>query len=202
MIIKIVGAGTNDFKNLYRPDPGEFLVGVDGGIYSIIDKGLDVDLAIGDFDSCNINEVIAHCSRVITFPPKKDHSDLELAIREIASMRAKRIEIYNATGGRLDHFIAALNVLVCYAGYNIEMFDERNHIYILRDDTMLKKTKYKYYSFFAIETGTIISLTGFKYELHDYKLSRHDNLCLSNEITKSEAVVRINGRAVLVIETI
>src|SRR5690554_1286882 len=148
MIVKIVSAGINSFKKIYRYDADEFLVGVDGGIYNIVEKGLKVDLAVGDFDSCNIEEVIMHCTKVKFFPKKKDKGDLELAIQEIIPMNARRIEIYNATGGRIDHFIAALNVAIKYSDYNVEIFDDRNYIRVISENTVLKKDKYKYYSFF------------------------------------------------------
>ncbi|MCK9536207.1 MAG: thiamine diphosphokinase [Bacilli bacterium] len=202
MIIKIVSAGPNGFKKLYHPDADEFLVGVDGGIYNIVEKGLKVDLAVGDFDSCNIEEVIIHCSKVKFYPEKKDLSDLELAVQEVLPMKSDKIEIYNATGGRIDHFIAALNVIISYSDYNIEMFDERNHICIIRENTIFKKSKYKYCSFFAIENDTIISLSGFKYQLNKYHLHPFDNRCLSNEIVQEEAQVTLNGKRLLVIETL
>lgn len=202
MIIKIVNAGVNCFKNMYRPDPDEFLVGVDGGIYNIIELGLGVDLAVGDFDSCNIEEVITHCSEVITYPKEKDYSDLELALQGVLQKGARRIEIYNATGGRLDHFIAALNLVIRFAHYNVEMFDERNHIYVIDKTTVIKKSHYKYCSFFAAEESVHISLSGFKYNLKDHLLLPLDNLCLSNEICDEEGKITFEGKKVLVMETL
>lgn len=202
MIIKIVCAGVDGFKNLYSPDPDEFLIGVDGGIYHIIDRGLNVDLAVGDFDSCDIGEVIRHCSNVKRYPREKDFSDLELTVREAITMKGERIEIYNATGGRLDHFIAALDVVAAYSDYRLVMFDERNRIYVISSDTAVKKSKYKYCSFFALENGAEITLSGFKYPLEAYRPRPFDNLCLSNEIVGEEGLVKVNGKKILVIETL
>ena len=201
MIIKIVCAGANFFDSLYKPDEKEMLVGVDGGIYNIVKMGLEVDYGLGDFDSCNIEEVIMHCKRVKIFPKEKDLGDLELAIREINNINHDKIIIYNATGGRLDHFLATLNIIIKYADYNIEIVDKKNKIRIINQNTCFKKGKFKYLSIFALEDDTIISLKGFKYNLKDYHLKRQDNLCLSNEIIK-EGCLEVNNKKLLILETL
>ena len=50
MIVKIVCAGENHFKNLYKKDENEYLIAVDGGLSVISKMNLVADLAIGDFD--------------------------------------------------------------------------------------------------------------------------------------------------------
>lgn len=201
MIIKIVCAGNNDFKELYQPDEKELLVGVDGGIYEIVKMGKKVDLAVGDFDSCNIEEVVMHCDKIRAFPREKDYSDLELAIMEIKDYQFEKVIIYNATGGRLDHFQASLNILIKYSNLNIEIIDNRNLIKVINQTTTIAKSQYKYCSLFAIDEGVRISLKGFRYPLENYALHKFDNLCLSNEII-NEGLIEINNKRLLVIESI
>jgi len=176
------------------------LIGVDGGIHDIQRKGLVVDLGIGDFDSCYIEDVVNSCSKVKVYPKEKDFSDLELAIREVISVPHEKIVIYNATGGRLDHFYANLNILIKYYPYNLEIVDTANLIRIVSQPTKLEKTPYQYLSFFALEEGTIITLKGFKYELNEYHLEPLDNLCLSNELV-GEGYLEVNNKKLLVIES-
>lgn len=201
MIIKIVCAGNNDFKELYQPDEKELLVGVDGGIYEIVKMGKKVDLSVGDFDSCNIEEVVMHCDKIRAFPREKDYSDLELAIMEIKDYQFEKVIIYNATGGRLDHFQASLNILIKYSNLNIEIIDNRNLIKVINQTTTIAKSQYKYCSLFAIDEGVRISLKGFRYPLENYALHKFDNLCLSNEII-NEGLIEINNKRLLVIESI
>jgi len=201
MIIKIVCAGNNHFEELYQKDEDELLVGVDGGIENILNLGLKVDLALGDFDSTDIEKVKAACSNVKVFPKEKDFGDLELAIIEVIDLDFEKIIIYNATGNRLDHFYATINVLIKYSDYNIEILDKSNSIKIIKNDTIIEKTKYKYCSLFAVEEDTIISLTNLKYNLTDYLLKRDDNLCLSNEIIE-KGLIKVNNRKLIVIETL
>lgn len=197
MIIKIVCAGEEGFAKLYRKDVDEFLIGVDGGINSILRTGNIPDLALGDFDSIDIRKVSAKCHTLRIYPQAKDYGDLELAIQEIETWHAERISIYNATGGRIDHFLAAVNILIRYQHLPLEIIDLRNWICLIDDGYKPQKSEYRYCSFFAISEATVISLNGFKYELHDYALAPTDNLCLSNEIIQ-EAVVRTNKKLLLV----
>lgn len=202
MIIKIVCSGKNDFKELYTPSSEEMLVGVDGGIYEILSLNKKVDLAVGDFDSCNLEEVVMNCERIRIFPKEKDYGDLELALMEVKDIECERIEIYNATGHRLDHYHAAINILAKYANLNIWLIDKRNRIRILdRDYYKIEKSDYNYISFFAIDDGTRITLKGFKYELNNYSLKRFENLGLSNEIVGEYGEVELNLKRVLMFES-
>lgn len=197
MIIKIVAAGTNEFEELYTPDANELLVGVDGGIYNIINIGKEVDLAVGDFDSCNIEEVVLHCKNIRVFPKDKDYGDLELAILEVKDLEFSKIELYNVTGGRLDHYHSALNLIIKYLDLNIEIIDKNNRIKTINQSMTLKKSDCKYVSIFAIDENVRVSLTGFKYNLNNYLLNRMDNVGLSNEIIDETAKIEINDKRIL-----
>jgi thiamine pyrophosphokinase len=197
MIVKLVCAGVDSFKELYLPDENELLIGVDAGALNIIEAGYRPHIALGDFDSGNLTKITRHSDLILIFPSRKDYGDLELAIQEIKDLKPEKVLVYNGTGGRLDHFIATINVLVRYSDLNIEILDSENSICLLQENTTIKKSKYKYLSLFAIEDETIISLYGFKYELDNYTLHRFDNLCLSNEIV-SVGEIRTNKKLLLI----
>lgn len=212
MIVKIVCASNDTFSKLYQKDEGEYLIGVDGGAKVLIKNRLPIDLAIGDFDSAQFNEIKAKSKNIILYPPNKDKSDLELTLNYIfspefqtnysAKKRIEKIIIYNATGRRLDHYRATMNLLVRYMHLPIEVIDNHNYIYIVNSRTTFKKTNYRYISFFAIDPNTTISLKGFKYDLQDHELGMYDNLCLSNEIIAEEASLLTNNKKVMVIQSI
>lgn len=201
MIIKIVCAGINNFQELYTEDENEMLVGVDGGIYEIVNMNKKVDLAVGDFDSCNIEEVVMHCNKIRVFPKDKDYGDLELAVMEVKDLNFDKIQIYNATGGRHDHYQATLNVLAKYSDLNIEIIDKTNRIRVVDKPIKVIKGDNKYVSLFAIDEGVRVTLNGFKYPLTNYLLNKLDNLGLSNEILEDEGEIEINGKRVLLFET-
>lgn len=201
MIIKIVCAGAFEFKELYRESENEMLVGVDGGIYEIVRLDKKVDLAVGDFDSCNIEEVVMHCNKIRVFPKDKDYGDLELAIMEVKDLEFERIEIYNATGGRLDHYQAVLNILAKYGDLNIWVIDKKNRIRVIDKPINLNKCEFTYVSIYAIDEGVKVSLNGFKFPLSNYSLNRLDNLALSNEIVDEVGEIEINNKRVYLFET-
>ncbi|MDE7162342.1 MAG: hypothetical protein K2N65_06275, partial [Anaeroplasmataceae bacterium] len=64
----------------------------------------------------------------------------------------------------------------------------------------IKKTEYKFISFFALE-DTIITLEGFSYPLTNYYLKNTDPLTISNEIKHDRGIVTIKGGRVLVIQS-
>ena len=199
MIVKIVCAGENHFKNLYKKDQEEYLIAVDGGLNTISEMNLVADLAIGDFDSCDINEYNCYKEK-ITFNKIKDESDLELAVIHAFKLNFEKIVIYNATGNRLDHFYASILLLNKFSKKNIEIVNNNNKIKVINETTVFKKSEYKYISFFALEEDVVITLEGFYYNIKDYKLETSNPLGLSNEI-KEEGKVIINNKKVLVIES-
>lgn len=198
MIVKIVCASKDSFSKLYTHDNDEFIIGCDGGCEILNKLDISYHLALGDFDSFDINKVNSNIN-IMKFKSEKDESDLELAIDYALKLNPEKIEVYNATGKRLDHLYAGLNLLKSLNNDKIVIIDEFNKIY-LSNSNSFRKSKFKYISFFSIMPNTTISLKGFKYELDNYDLSINDSLCLSNEII--EVGVLTTNNKVLVIESL
>lgn len=207
MIIKIVCAGVDDFSKLYSHDEDEFLIGVDYGAEVIIKNRLNPDLAIGDFDSGSINKIKAKSKSMIIYSSDKDQSDLELALNHVASTGfqeqydaklIRKIIIYNATGKRLDHYHSVINLLIRFTHLPIVLIDKNNMIEIINSNTEFTKNEYKYISFFAVDPGAVISLSGFKYNVENYPLGIHDAIGLSNEIVSDKAEIKTNNKKILV----
>lgn len=180
MIVKIVCASEDSFSKLYNRDEDELIIGCDGGCEILNELQIDYSVAIGDFDSYPIEKVSKN-AKIIKFKKEKDESDLALAISYAKEFNPDEIQVYNATGIRLDHFYATLLLLKKFGNDNIHIIDLNNRIFI-SNDNKFEKDNFKYISFYAIEEDTIISLNGFKYNLNEYKLDIFDPLCLSNEI--------------------
>lgn len=175
------GPGDDALKNVYFEEPEEFIVGVDSGLDFLIEHHIRIDLAVGDFDSVNprlIPEILDRAGEVIRLKPEKNMTDLAFAIDHLYNtMEYKSITVYGGIGGRVDHFLANLNLL---KKYDLCFRDSRTVMYALRKGRHRIENFHRYVSFFAIEDVYDLMLKGFDYELDHYFLRTDDSLCVSN----------------------
>ena len=184
MIYKLVCASDDSFSKLYSKDEDEVIIAVDGGYNVLKSNNITVDYYFGDKDSLTECDIVA--TKQFEYNSIKDDSDFDLVIKflidKIKISNVDKIFVYNATGGRLDHYNAILNTIIKYSDYNIYLFDKNNCIYMSDYKNIINKNNYKYISFFSVEDDTVITLKGMKYNIENYNLNVRDNLCLSNEI--------------------
>ena len=150
---------------------------MDRGVLVLLEHGIVPNLALGDFDSVTSEElktIQEKLPEVSIFPAEKDETDLELAIDWAIRQNPSNIYILGATGGRIDHFLANIQllqkerILQCVSETNIYIVDEKNSltvktpgIYPIQADLTRK-----YFSLLSItKEVSEITLTGFKYPL-------------------------------------
>jgi thiamine pyrophosphokinase len=93
---------------------GAYVVAADSGLEQGLRLGLQVDVAVGDFDSASpetMAAAVAGGCRLDRHPAAKDHTDLELALRTARSWGADHVVVVGGHGGRLDHLMANALVL-------------------------------------------------------------------------------------------
>ena len=158
--------------------------------------------------------------RVLTYPARKDFSDSEAAVREavriILDARQKgdgipettdvsdEVYLLGATGGRLDHFLANLAVLMIPTKLGIRawILDEKNRITLLREGCSLEKkhTFGKYVSLIPYtDEVTGVVLKGFRYLLNGHTFTRDNTLGLSNEIEDEIAEISFESGILIMI---
>ncbi|MDE5546835.1 MAG: thiamine diphosphokinase, partial [Anaeroplasmataceae bacterium] len=181
-----------NFKNKY-------VIGVDEGAYQALKNGIKLDVAIGDFDSIDQEklEFIESQTKVIQLPDKKNDTDTSAALK-LCKDASRIIILGGIQGKRIEHFIANLMLMETYK--HVEMLDNNSHMYIMDSSFSIKKTEYKFISFFAL-SETIITLEGFKYPLNNYDLKNTDPLTISNELAEDRGIVTLKGGRVLVIQS-
>ena len=92
------------------PRDHDVYVGVDGGCLKLLEQGLPLDIAVGDFDSVSetdLRKIRTQAKQVVQSVPEKNDTDLELALK--AAFEAypdAAVTVYGAFGGRLDHFLS------------------------------------------------------------------------------------------------
>ena len=211
MIIHLVGAGPKNktpFRTLQKNE-NEIWVGVDRGSGYLLSEGIIPEAIFGDFDSISeaqLAELKEKIDNVFTYPPEKDDTDLELALKWALKKGPSKIILHCVTGGRLDHELGSINTLIKYLNPNTEIFivDEVNEISVLKEGSYLfeKSNEYKYISFFSIGNEVKdLTLKGFKYPLTNYTLKIGSSLCVSNEIIGKSGAISFASGIVLVIRS-
>ncbi|MCF7924083.1 MAG: thiamine diphosphokinase [Candidatus Izimaplasma sp.] len=176
------GPNDYDFRKLYFEEVNEFIIGVDSGLEYLLELDKPIDLAVGDFDSID-NEAYKlienKCKKIIRLEKRKNKTDLAYALDYIYNnYDYNSIEVFGGISGRIDHFIANLNLM---KKYRFSLKDDKHVMYILNKGNYKVNNYKKYVSFFAIEDVYNLQLKGFKYTLDNYFLSTSDSLSVSNE---------------------
>lgn len=98
---------------ILKQQPGLW-IGVDYGATYLLNEGIVPNLALGDFDSTDeqeLHRLKEKVARVKVFAHKTEHTDTQLGV--LAAMQdyeAEQINIFGATGGRLDQLLANLSM--------------------------------------------------------------------------------------------
>ncbi|MCA1030027.1 thiamine diphosphokinase [Bacillus timonensis] len=189
MNIHILAGGPKEFVPDLNPYANETWVGVDKGVLYLINEGITPVESFGDFDS--VTEEERHFLQTNTnlniYPAEKDKTDLELALDWAIQQNPCQIKIFGATGGRLDHFLANVQLLSQPLNKNIdcELIDKQNVLTLKKPGTynIEKNTNYPYVSFLPFKQEIKdLTLIDFKYKLKNSNISFGSTLCISNEL--------------------
>lgn len=193
------------------------VVCADSGLDAAYQLHLPVQYFMGDFDSVcpdileryRNGEVIgSEGASWIRYPAEKDYIDTQLVLEWILERGASEIVILGATGGRLDHFMANVNLLMLPLKQNIPavIVDEQNRIRLIDRDFVLRREEVfgKYVSLQPLTNRvTGVTLEGLKYPLHDYTLAVGTARAVSNELAPDarEAVIHLREGVLIVTES-
>jgi thiamine pyrophosphokinase len=92
----------------------DIVVVADAGIHHALDKGLRIDIVVGDLDSARPDAVARARdlgAEIVELPADKDLTDTEAALLHAASLGVESLRIVTGGGGRLDHQLGVLAAL-------------------------------------------------------------------------------------------
>ena len=187
--------------------PKEPWAGVDHGVYLLLKKGIIPGYTYGDFDSITEEErrFIDEKLDINPVESEKDDTDLEIALLDLTGRGYTSIDVYGATGGRLDHLLGNTQMLLHekLADVKIRIIDAHNVVELLAHGRheVSKDKKMKYVSFLPMYDGTVLTLEQFKYPLMGTKLSLGSTLTISNEFTGERGSVE-TSEPILMIQSI
>lgn len=207
-ILVVAGGYTDlDFLRCVISEKERYIIGVDRGLESLDALGVKADLAVGDFDSVpqHIKDIYDE-GHIIKLNLQKDYTDTHVAVMEALKRKPEVIILVGATGGRLDHMLANINLLSICTKENVQAFmlDPKNRIRIIDRPVSIKKTcQYGVYVSLIPFTDKVtgITLNGFKYKLTDKTLVRNETIGISNEIEREEGFITFESGELMVIES-
>lgn len=181
--------------------------GVDHGVYLLLKEGITPEYTYGDFDSITEEErqFIDEKLDINPVESEKDDTDLEIALLDLAERGYTSVDVYGATGGRLDHLLGNTQMLLHekLTDVKIRIIDTHNVVELLNKGSheVSRNEKMKYVSFLPMYDGTLLTLKRFKYPLDESELSLGSTLTISNEFTGEKGFVE-TSRPILMIQSI
>jgi thiamine pyrophosphokinase len=115
--------------------PDDLLIAADGGALHCLELGLHPDYVIGDLDSLaegDLEALKAQGAEIISHDPRKDFTDLELALQHALELGSEEIIILAALGERWDQTIANLLLPSIETSALIRLIDGAQEISYLR----------------------------------------------------------------------
>lgn len=218
-VLLITGGKVNmDFAEEYTASQEyDTVVCADSGLNTAYRLGMPVHYFMGDFDSVSPEILEAYregkvegseqCEWV-RYPKEKDYVDTQLVLEWILEKGADEITFLGATGGRLDHFLANINILMLALKQKVPAYivDSCNRIR-LTDSTLSIERQDMYGKYLSLlpltSTVTGVTLRGLKYLIEDYTLEVGIARAISNEMdeTSDKAEILLRTGVLIVVES-
>lgn len=183
-------------------------IGVDAGVMTLLAHGIKPAEAVGDFDSVSDEEyeqIRAKFPSLERSPADKDESDTELALEKAMHYRPETVIITGVTGGRLDHYMAALHIVFAYQRRYPEVefvvLNKQNRIRFMEpgEYRMEADPSYAYVSFYPFaEPVSGFTIEGFKYPVTDELIPFGSTRFISNELSGSGSVKFAGGHLIVI----
>ncbi len=173
-----------------------FIVVLDNAIHRVIERGIKIDVLLGDFDRLDLEEIKEKQYPIeIIYTPNQDKTDLEKAFDFLIERGFPAVNVVWATGRRADHSMANITNIVRYKHQiQIVMIDDYSVIY------PLQTLPHSYEKWFS--KGTTISLIpigkaegittqNLRYSLDNEALTLGYRIGNSNEVAE-DGIVKVS----------
>ena len=194
------------YGELLKREAYDWVVSADGGANKAFSMGIMPDWIVGDLDSIKPDVKSLYESKGVSFrthPPAKDETDLELALHTLLEKGCRRIDLIGALGGRVDHQLGNIAVLVELAHRGVEgrILDEKQILRVLVDSKTLEVKKGNTISLLPMTPQvTNITLKGLEYPLNGETLIMGFARGISNVALMESIHIEFEEGILLVIE--
>lgn len=199
-ICYVVGAGEfgNGLPRLLKED---MLIACDGGYAYCREKGIPMDMVVGDFDSLKYQP---EHPCIVRLKPEKDDTDTGWAVKEGWKRGYRRFVIYGGTGGRISHTMANIQLLAWLASEGGQgcLMGRNSRYYVIRNGEICFGAEEKgYLSVFCLgERAEGVYETGLKYKLDNAVLVKENPVGVSNEFIGRQSRVTVKNGMLLLIQ--
>lgn len=201
------GGHVKDYTSLkvYVKDV-DFIICADSGTHHALKMGIKPDLIIGDLDSIN-SEALAKVKEmgitVDKYPPEKDYTDTDLALRIAYEKGASEAILIGGIGSRPDHSLANILLTVQFnnMGLKVKLVGENWEIFLIDKKAEILGKKGDLLSLIPISPQvTGVTTYGLYYSLQKDTLYLGQALGISNIFIKEKAVISIESGLLLAIK--
>lgn len=191
-------------RDFLRDD--DFFIFCDGGLSHAGGLGIKPDVVVGDFDSCDANDLEwwKKQSEIIQLPREKDDTDTLFAVKLAVERGYCDFLLLGAMGGRFDHALGNISILLYLNGLGKEalLIDDYSVMQIVGNKTLYIEDSCSYFSVLTV-AGDVsgVNIKNAKYPLENARLTCDFQLGISNEVLpgKVAEVSVASGRVLVVI---
>ena len=185
----------------------DIIIAANGGTVTALRWGWLPHAIVGDLDSlpAELRERLqALGCQFITFPKRKDWTDLELAVQHAMDLGASEIIVLGARGGRLDQELANLLLLSRpeWAGATVKLLDALDTACVVRQQCTISGQVGDIVSLIALtpQVSGVVS-QGLEWPLRDETLEFGSTRGISNELVRPLASVHIKEGVLLLVHS-
>ncbi len=188
--------------------PQATVIAADGGARLALERGLAVDVVIGDMDSLDaatLARLRDAGAQILRHPADKDETDLELALKWAVAQGFRCLRVFGALGGRLDQTLANVSLLALpeLRGCDVQLLAGRQRAWLLRPGShAVTGAPGDTVSLLPLHgPARGISSAGLRWELRDEDLPAGPARGVSNVLTLPHAELHVSEGLLLVVHT-
>jgi thiamine pyrophosphokinase len=185
------------------------VIAADGGLRHVEQLGLTADLVVGDMDSVEPEALLRAekaGAQIVRASPRKDETDLELALLAAAARGCIRLRVIGAVGSRLDQTLANVYLLALPSlrGCDVASVSFAQTIWLARPGTVLVRgSAGDTLSLLPIDgDAEEITTQGLEYPLRGETLHFGPARGVSNVMTQQEAEIRFKRGLLLLVHSV
>jgi thiamine pyrophosphokinase len=204
VVVVVSGGEPPDSRAAAVAPLGVPVVAADRGLEHALSLGLEVTVAVGDFDSASPEAVAVAESagtRIERHPEEKDATDLELALDAALTFAPTRMLVLAGDGGRLDHWLSTLLLLGSerYSDVQVDALVGPAWVHVIRGSRALAGTPGELLTLLPLGRAEGVTTGGLVYPLRTETLEAGSSRGVSNVFEADTARVDVERGVLLAV---